>query len=182
MLDTGLLELVGRIATAAAAFLAAHADEEHLEGCVEFLGGRGIAIEAREAERGAEDAAVRELILVGLGDLISLRAAERQARHGAVIAIGEGTELGVDFRDDRDRRADGKIRAISATFHAEFAVPLILSKEKWGKDVEAAGEFRAVVGMTVHVPNVRHVSFLEVGVDAPADADQAVLVPAGKPQ
>ena len=57
-----------------------------------------------------------------------------------------------------------------------------LAEEELGVMIEAASPFRGVVGVAVDVPDVGDVVCLEPCVNAPGDADEAVLVAAGKPE
>ena len=57
-----------------------------------------------------------------------------------------------------------------------------LFEEPLSKQVQVIAPLGRVVAVGVDMPDVRHVVLLEVGVNALADADQAVLVAAGQPQ
>ena len=63
-----------------------------------------------------------------------------------------------------------------------FPISLRLHEQVLNKEVEIVGPFGGVVTVGIYVPDVWHVVFLEVVVDALADSDQAVLVATGQPQ
>ncbi len=46
--------------------------------------------------------------------------------------------------------------------------------------IQAATPVRRVVAIAIHMPDMRHISFLQVGVEALFDVDKAVLVAAGE--
>src|SRR5688572_26240358 len=94
VLDSSLLEILMDATARGRAFFRSHAHVEQSHPPGELVGllqqAAVSSLDARETEWRAEDADIGKLIEVGLGNLIGLRSAERQAGHGPVLAIGQG--------------------------------------------------------------------------------------------
>src|SRR5881409_71746 len=81
-------------------------------------------------------------------------------------------------------KADWQVSALPILQEREAVFidrPYDLFEDALCEEVEIVLPFGSVVGIPVHVPYVTHSFFFEVVVDALADADQAVLISAGKP-
>ena len=80
--------------------------------------------------------------------------------------------------DNRDRRA--RVRIVF--FMESSCVLVTLLEDVLAEQVQIVVPLGGVVGIPVHMPDMRHAILFEVFVDALADADQAVLVAASEPQ
>ena len=113
-----------------------------------------------------------------------------RARFSLSHAMGEGRAFATPKRLRPRRRGEGEHLTKSEVVFARVVsvragclrVPAILLwiwiENQLGELIQRLLPVLEVVGMFIHVPDVRHILFLEVGVDALADANQSVLVAA----
>ncbi len=175
----------------------------HEDGLSRFLrqsGGRRASLvvaaqfQARTAEQAKRELASVCESLGGMPDILTLYYVESQEEWASITCEGGAWE------ELARRRRGGPLAMIGLTTHQRLQFrPRVALCPKCGVPVRPsfapAKEFQSseqllcevievvapvggVVAVAVHVPDVRHAVFLEIGMHALADPNQAILVPA----